>query len=73
MALKYEIEKNVAVISEKNNGWKKELNIIKWGENPSKFDIREWDEHHEKMGKGVTFTEAELKALKTALDQYFDA
>lgn len=72
MAIKYEIEKHVAVISEKNNGWKKELNVIKWGENPSKFDIREWDENHEKMGKGVTFTEEELKTLKDKLDEYFE-
>ena len=72
MAIKHEIEKHVAVISEKNNGWKKELNVVKWGENPAKFDIREWDEDHEKMGKGVTFTEEELRNLYDSLREYFE-
>lgn len=30
-------------------------------------DIRDWDPEHQKMGKGVTLTEEELKKLKEVL------
>jgi hypothetical protein len=30
-------------------------------EKEAKEDIRDWDETHEKMGKGVTLTKEELK------------
>jgi hypothetical protein len=33
-----------------------------------KYDLREWDPEHEKMGKGVTLTEEELGRLKELLD-----
>jgi hypothetical protein len=32
-----------------------------------KIDIRDWAPEHEKMGKGVTLTEEELKKLKELL------
>jgi len=34
-----------------------------------KYDIREWDPAHEKMGKGLTLTEEELIALKALLEK----
>ncbi|WP_337366121.1 PC4/YdbC family ssDNA-binding protein [Phascolarctobacterium sp.] len=33
-----------------------------------KYDIRDWNEKHDKMGKGVTLTETELRKLKELLD-----
>lgn len=63
----YEIMEHIAVLSENPKGWKKELNLIAWNGRPPKFDIREWAPNHEKMGKGLTFTNEELEALKTAL------
>lgn len=69
MALEYTVEKTVAVLSEKKSGWKKELNLVSWGDNAPKYDIREWSENHEKMGKGVTFTKEELKALRDILNE----
>ncbi len=33
-----------------------------------KYVIREWDPNHEKMGKGVTLTMAELVRFKELLD-----
>lgn len=66
--LKYTIIDTLAVLSEKSSGWKKELNLVAWGENEPKYDIREWAADHSKMGKGVTLSEDELKALKDALN-----
>ena len=34
-----------------------------------KYDLRDWDPENEKMGKGVTLTEEELKKLKELLGE----
>ncbi|PHJ37792.1 seryl-tRNA synthetase [Desulforamulus profundi] len=61
---KYEIIKTLGVLSESSKGWRKELNLISWNDKPPKYDIREWSPDREKMGKGVTLSEEELKELK---------
>ncbi|MBO1001741.1 YdbC family protein [Pseudogracilibacillus auburnensis] len=63
----FEIVETIAVLSEGNKGWKKELNLISWNGREPKYDIRDWSEDHTKMGKGVTISENELKELKQAL------
>ena len=60
---KYEIVKELGVISEGARGWTKELNLISWNDKPAKFDIRDWAPGHEKMGKGVSLTEEEMQSL----------
>lgn len=67
--IKFEIKETLGVLSESNKGWKKELNLISWNGREAKYDIREWDSERENMGKGVTFTKDELKALKDILNQ----
>lgn len=66
--IKYEIVKNIGVISETDKGWKKEVNLVSWNEKPPKYDIRDWNENHERMGKGITLTEEELNTLKNILE-----
>jgi len=65
--IKYEIIETLAVLSEGNKGWKKELNLISWNGREAKFDIRDWSEDHTKMGKGVTLSPAEMKILAETL------
>lgn len=60
---KYEIVKELGVISENAKGWRKELNLVSWNEREPKYDIREWSPDHERMGKGVSLTEEEIVAL----------
>ena len=60
---KYEIIKELGVISEGARGWTKELNLVSWNDKPPKYDIRDWAPDHEKMGKGVSLTEEEMEAL----------
>lgn len=67
--LKYEIVEQIALLSTSSKGWSKELNLVSWNDRPAKYDIREWSPEHDKMGKGLTFTKEELKALKVALEQ----
>jgi hypothetical protein len=66
--IKYEIIKNIAVLSTSASGWNKELNLISWNDREPKYDLRDWSADHTKMGKGVTLSKEELLALKTLLN-----
>lgn len=68
MDVNYEIKEVVSVLSKSSKSWQKELNIISWNGKEAKYDLRDWGPNHEKMGKGVTLTIEELKALKEALN-----
>ncbi|MGE5381751.1 MAG: YdbC family protein [Methylocystaceae bacterium] len=71
--IKYEIIKNLLVLSESSRGWKKEINIISWNDRKPKLDIREWGPDHERMGKGVTLSREEVQLLQDWLrDQDVD-
>lgn len=66
--IKYEIKESLGVLSENANGWTKEFNLISWNDRTPKYDLRDWDESHEKMGKGITLTADELIKLKDILN-----
>ena len=66
--IKFDIIKEIGVLSESAKGWRKELNFVSWNEGEPKYDLRDWDPEHEKMGKGVTLTEDELRKLKVLID-----
>jgi len=66
--LKYEIVKSLGSFGEGPKGIK-ELNMVSWNDRPAKYDIREWNEDHTQMSKGLTFTLEEAKALKDLLNQ----
>lgn len=65
--IKFEIIKNVGILSETEKGWKKELNLISWNEKEPKYDIRDWNSDHTRMGKGITLTLDEYEKLKEIL------
>lgn len=67
--IKFEVTEKIGIIGEGSKGWKKELNLVSWNDRKAKADIREWDETHEKMGKGVTLTKSELIELKKLLNE----
>lgn len=64
----YEVIEELGVLSTNQSGWTKELNLISWNGRPPKFDIRDWSPDHQKMGKGLTFTNEEFDALKEILE-----
>jgi hypothetical protein len=65
--IKFEIVKHIGVLSEAESGWKKELNQVSWNEKEPKYDIRDWNQSHDRMSKGITLTEEEVKELKKLL------
>ena len=66
--IKYEIIKEIGVISESENGWSKQINLISWNGGEPKYDIRSWAPNRESMSKGLTLTAAELQALTDLLN-----
>jgi len=66
---KFDIKKTLGTISESAKGWKREVNVMTWNNKKPKIDIREWDEKHEQMSKGITLGKEELKQLKDILNQ----
>ena len=66
--IKYEIVKEIAVLSEKASGWTKEINLVSWNGRDAKYDIREWAPGHERMSKGITLTEEEMNIILEALE-----
>lgn len=66
--IKYDIVKEIGVLSENSKGWRKELNLISWNGGEPKYDIRDWAPEHEKMGKGTTLSKEEVTKLKEILE-----
>lgn len=66
--LKFEITERIGVLSENAKGWTKELNKVSWNEREPKYDLREWNPEHSRMGKGITLTDEEVETLKAILN-----
>ena len=67
-----EIVIEIAVLSESDSGYTKEINLVSWNAKP-KYDIRSWSPGREKCGKGITLTEDEAKNLFLALKNQFQS
>jgi len=67
--IKFEIKETIVVLSVSAKGWTKELNLVSWNDKEAKYDLREWDPDHEKMGKGVTLSREEMTRLKEILSE----
>ncbi len=61
--IKYEITKELGVISEATRGWTRELNLVSWNDRDPQYDIRDWSPDHTRMSKGISLTEDEMKKL----------
>lgn len=71
--LKFEIIEKFGILSTSKSGWNLELNLVQWGDNQPKFDLRSWSSDHSKMGKGVGLTHDELKQLQQVLQNVLGA
>ena len=66
--IKYDIIEKIGWLSETETSWGKELNLISWNDREAKYDLRDWAPDNVKMGKGITLSKEELKALKDILN-----
>ncbi len=65
---KYDIVREIGELSEGKGGWVKQLNLVSWNDREPKYDIRDWAPGREKMGKGLTLSKEEAKALRDLLN-----
>lgn len=70
--MKFEIVQHFGVLKERKNGWKKEVNKVSWNDSEPKWDIREWNEDHDKMSRGITLNETEMENLFGILKIVFE-
>jgi len=68
-SIQFEIVKKIGQLTESSSGWSKQLNMIIWNGRAPKYDLRDWAPDGEKMGKGITLSVEDLKALKQLLNQ----
>ena len=68
----YSIIKECGILSTSPKGWNKELNLIAWNDKEPKYDLRDWAPDHEKMSKGITLSEEELRTLYSILKAKFE-
>ena len=70
----YEIQRHIGIVREQTDaGWTKELNIVSWNGAIGKYDIREWDNTHTRMSRGITLTSAEAENLYQILKKEFES
>ncbi len=66
-SFKYEILSHIGILSQNQSGWSKEVNVVKWNDANPKIDIRDWDNEHEKMSRGISLNLAEAEKLSDML------
>ena len=64
-----EIVEPIAVLSENEKGFTKEINLVSWNGAEPKFDIRNWHPGRVRSGKGITLTKEEIMNLMDAMEE----
>ena len=67
----FDLMENIGVLTNKENGWTKEVNIVAWNGGRPKVDIRDWDPDHKRMTRGITLFEEEAEKLAKALSRRY--
>ena len=72
--IKYEVKKVIGTL-DSDSTMPKELRIVSWNNGPDKYDLRGWKDNGdgtEKMTKGITMDEEELRSLYEILKGIFE-
>ena len=65
--ISFKLLDKIGLIAVTPTGWNKELNLVAWNGGMPKYDIRDWTPEHDRMSKGLTLREDELKGLHRLL------
>ncbi len=71
-SISFDVRDALGVLSTSSTGWNKEVNVIAWNDAQPKLDIRDWDENHEHMSKGITLHRDEARELFKVLESLKD-
>jgi hypothetical protein len=67
----FEIVEHYEDLTEPNEkSWRKEFNLVKWGDNEPTYDVRSWNEDHSKCSKGCSMKYEELAILVEACSEH---
>ena len=67
----FEIVEHIGVIDNREEKWTKEVNVVAWNGGKPKIDVRDWNEKHDRMSRGITLTEDQaMKMTKALVDRY---
>ena len=70
----FEIMEHIGVIDEISNRdekWTKEVNVVAWNGGKPKIDVRDWNSSHDRMSRGITLTEDQaMKMTKALVDRF---
>lgn len=70
----FEIIEHIGVIDSIENRdekWTKEVNVVAWNGGKPKIDVRDWNENHDRMSRGITLTEDQaMKMTKALVDRF---
>lgn len=68
--IRFEVVKQLGVLSVSAKGWTKEINVISWNDALPMYDIRSWSPDRTKMSKGITLNDFELARLVESVEQH---
>jgi hypothetical protein len=68
-SVNHEIVESIGVIYTKKSGWTREINLVSWNGMDAKYDIRDWSPDHDKMSRGITLTEEEIRKLIELMEE----
>ena len=61
----------IDVIDGREEKWTKEVNVVAWNGGKPKIDVRDWNEKHDRMSRGITLTEDQaMKMTKALVDRF---
>ena len=66
----YDIVKHIGTVPT-SSAWEVQLNSISWNHRKPNFDLRKWNSETDKMSKGITLSEDELRGVYEILKDYF--
>ncbi len=66
--IKYEIKQQLGELGSSRAGWTRELNLVSWNDGQPKLDIRDWNEDHSRMSKGITLDYEQTAILRELLN-----
>ena len=61
------------MIDGREEKWTKEVNVVAWNGGKPKIDVRDWNEAHDRMSRGITLTEDQAMKMTKALADRFRA
>lgn len=66
-----DVMEHVGVLAVRENGWRKEVNIVSWNGGTPKLDIRDWDSSRERMSRGLALSDDEARKLAELLSKRY--